>query len=143
MISVKSRRRCRAQDRRMGSMLIGFVVGLTIGAASGSELGAFAGAVLGMGVGIAVYGARWLQAHLGDSPVTVHHRVMCTPLGHQADCEMVGDIGQGRWYDVRSCSLLPVANEVRCDKGCVRLLNLSGVRPGEPCRCASREDAAA
>jgi hypothetical protein len=137
MIAVKSRVAAACSDRAMGSMLIGFVIGLAVGALTGTELGAFAGGVLGVLAGAALHGARWLRVHLAETSVTERHRVMCTPLGHLADVELVGEPRSGRWFDVRRCSLLPVADRVTCDKGCVRLLDLTGVRAGAPCRCGA------
>lgn len=121
----------------MGAALIGFVVGLVVGATTGTELGAFAGGVVGMLVGLAVWAFGSLRARLGDDPTVERHRIMCTPFGQSADCEVVGDLKRGRWYDVRSCSLLQPATQVDCDKGCLRQINAAGVRPGQPCDCGA------
>jgi hypothetical protein len=39
--------------------------------------------------------------------------------------------------DVKRCSLLPVMNEVSCDKRCLRRINDAGVRPGQGCDCGA------
>lgn len=120
------------------TLMIGTVVGLVVGASTGTEMGAFAGAMLGMFVGLAIFGFFRVRARLGDAPTVERHRVMCTPLGHAADCEFAGDLKTGRWYDVNRCSLLRPANQVDCDKGCLRQLRLAGVRPGRPCDCGAQ-----
>jgi hypothetical protein len=114
----------------MGASAIGTVFGFALGAATGTAMGAFAGAFLGMFVGLGLGGLFWMRAHLGDTPTVERHLVMCTPFGHAADCQFEGDLETGRWYDVKSCSLLRPASQVDCDKGCLRQLQLSGVRPG-------------
>jgi hypothetical protein len=118
------------------SAAIGFIIGLVLGASTGTgELGAFAGATMGMLIGVAVHGFGWVRDHLGDAPTIERHRVMCTPFGHAADLELAGDVQRGRWFDVKSCSLLRPSNQVDCEKGCLRQINLSGLKPGRPCEC--------
>ncbi len=126
----------------MTASVIGFALGLVLGAATGTEGAAFGGAMLGMLVGLGVHGISWARAHLGDEPVVEHHRAMCTPYGHVADVELVGDAGAGRWFDVKRCSLLEDPDHVDCDKGCVRMMNLSGTRPGGHCAECARAAAA-
>lgn len=119
----------------MGAMTVGAVLGFILGAASGTHAGAFAGTVLGMSVGLLVFGVGWIRAHGGGAPTIEHHRILCTPNGRAADCELEGDLVTGRWYDVRSCSLLRPANDVYCGKPCLRLIKDSGTRPGRGCDC--------
>jgi hypothetical protein len=123
------------RSHAMGAALIGAVVGLVLGAATGTEIGAFAGAALGMLAGLSLHALFWMRSHLGDAPTVERHRVMCTPLGSVAECELVGDLERGRWYDVKSCSLLQPATQVDCEKGCIRRITHAGVRPGGTCSC--------
>jgi hypothetical protein len=119
----------------MGASLLGFVFGAAVGACTGTEIGAFAGAVVGMLVGLSIHGFGWARARLGDAPTVERHVVMCTPFGRAAELELVGDLQVGRWYDVKSCSLLEVATKVDCDKGCLGRVRDAGVRPGRACGC--------
>lgn len=119
----------------MGATIIGFVLGFALGLGTGTEVGALAGAVLGAMIGATFAGLGWLRNHSGSHPVVETHRVMCTPMGHVGEISFVGDLETKRWSEVKRCTLLPVMNRVDCDQGCVRRMNDSGVRPGEPCRC--------
>lgn len=114
----------------MGFVLIGFVLGALVGAVTGTGLGIFAGGVAGVFLGGMLYGLSWLRRHAGDSPTVERHCVMCERFGQHADCELVGDLGTKRWYDVESCSLQPTG--VDCHKGCLSLMTAAGVRPGSP-----------
>lgn len=115
---------------------IGLIIGAIVGGGLAGELGAASVAPLGLFAGLTFHALAWLRAHSGDAPVVERHLVMCTPMGHAARAELVGDLEQRRWHDVRSCSLLAEQDQVQCDKGCVRLMNLSGVRPGAARGCA-------
>jgi hypothetical protein len=116
----------------MGTTVIGFILGAVVGATIGGEPGGVAGGIMGALLAASLYAGRWLWAHSGDRPVVERHRVMCTPLGSFADI--------GRWYDVERCSL-EGPGKVTCDKTCLRLVNISRVRPGRPCRCGAHEPA--
>lgn len=119
----------------MGAALIGFAIGFALGAGSGTAGGAFIGAILGMLVGIMAHAVMWVWARRGDAPTIEHHRVLCTPYGRIADVAIAGDLETRRWTDIRGCSLLPVATDVRCDKRCLHRMNDSNVKPGDPCSC--------
>ncbi len=120
----------------MAASLIGFVLGLAVGAATGTAFAAFAGGMVGMLLGLSVYAVGWMRSHLREAiPTVARHCVICFPYGQAAECEFVGDLKSGRWYDVIRCSLLQEPTKVECDKGCVRLMNLTRVRPGDACRC--------
>lgn len=119
----------------MGAMAIGTVLGATLGAATGTQAGAFIGAVLGLTAGIVVLGISWMRVHAGNSPVLENHRILCTPNGRVADCEIEGDLASGRWYDVHKCSLMSPENDVYCAKTCLHMINDNGVRPGGDCNC--------
>jgi hypothetical protein len=120
----------------MGASLIGFALGLAVGAWTGTAFGALAGGVIGMVLGLSVHAAGWMRAQLRETVPTVErHSVMCFPYAQAAECDFVGDLKSGRWTDVRRCSLLKTPDHVDCDKGCIRLMALTGVRPGEGCRC--------
>jgi hypothetical protein len=130
LTSIKSERATACSARDMGPTLIGFLLGAVIGAFTGTQLGAYAGAMLGMLVGGSIWGLGWLRRHLGDQPTVERHRVVCTPFGAIAEAEVVGDLGTGRWHDVRSCSLLRSERGVDCEKRCIYRLEHAGVRPG-------------
>ena len=120
----------------MGATLIGFVLGLAVGAVTGAEFGAFAGGIVGILLGLSVYAVGWVRSHLREViPTVARHRVMCFPYAQAAECEFVGDLKSGRWYDVRRCSLLEEPTKVDCEKDCIRLMNVTGVRPGDACGC--------
>ena len=95
------------------------------------------GVMLGGLVGAMFHAGSWMWANSGDQPVIERHRVMCTPYGAFADIDFEGDRQRGRWTDVKRCSLLPVMNEVSCDKRCLRRINDAGVRPGQGCDCGA------
>ncbi len=126
----------------MGLVFMGTIFGLILGAGSGTEVGAFFGAVVGMSAGLVVYGLGWMRAHLGSAPTVETHRLICTPQGALADCELEGDLETGRWSDVKRCSLLHPAGDVSCEKSCLRLMNDSGVKPGAACHCEDEPAAA-
>ncbi len=119
----------------MGSVIMGTIFGLILGAGSGTETGAFFGAVVGMSAGLLVYGLSWMRNNLGSAPTLEQHRLICTPQGALADCELEGDLETGRWTNVQRCSLLHPVNDVYCEKTCLRLMNDSGVKPGKSCHC--------
>jgi hypothetical protein len=121
----------------MGVTLIGFILGALAGAATGTELGVVLGAVIGILVGFSVYALGWMRSHLGSAPVVERHRTMCAAYGNPAEVEFVGDLQSGCWQDVRRCSLLSSSARVDCDKGCLRLITIAGVRPGGACSCQS------
>jgi hypothetical protein len=107
-----------------------FVLGLAVGAGMGTA-GALVGGSVGALAGLAVYAIGRMHARVSEPvPAVESHSVMCFPYGQAADCEFVGDRRSGRWYDVRRCSLLKVPTDVGCDKGCIRLMNLTHDRPG-------------
>jgi hypothetical protein len=56
---------------------------------------------------------------------------MCAVYGVEAECDFEGDLRTLRWYDVKRCSLLSVPTQVDCDKGCLGLIKLARVRPGQ------------
>ncbi len=115
----------------MGACLILVFLGLAVGAGTGDAFGAFAGAFVGLHLGLLVAGVRWMRAHLVEHPATVEaHAVMCFPYAQPAECELVGDLKSRRWTDVQRCSLQPDPTRVGCDKGCIRLMNATHVRPG-------------
>jgi hypothetical protein len=117
----------------MAVIIIGIVLG-SVGGATWGTAGAFTGAVIGFAVGMTVHSAAWLWAHSGNLPVVERHRLMCTPSGTFADCELEGDAERGRWLDVKRCSLQG-AGRPGCDKGCLALMNHGRVRPGRRCSC--------
>jgi hypothetical protein len=117
----------------MSATVIGFILGALLGALTGTEVGIATGGVAGALVGLTVHVLMWMRAHAGSAPTLEQHRVMCTAYGQAADCEFEGDLGTGRWYDVKRCSILAEPDAVRCDKGCVRLMTLTDVRPGKRC----------
>jgi hypothetical protein len=120
----------------MVASLIVFVLGVTVGAATGTVLGALVGGLVGMLLGGLVYAVSWMRFQLRETIPTVEpHSVMCFPYAQAAECELVGDLKSGRWVDVKQCSLHRVPTEVNCDKGCLRMMNLTHVRPGQACRC--------
>ncbi len=121
----------------MGATMIGVLLGLILGASTYGEAGAIGGVVLGGLVGAMFHAGSWMWANSGDHPVIERHRVMCTPYGAFADIDFEGDRQRGRWTDVKRCSLLPVMNEVSCDKRCLRRINDAGVRPGQGCDCGA------
>jgi hypothetical protein len=113
------------------AIAFGFVLGLILGVGSGTGAGAFAGAVIGISVGLAVYAFGWVRAHTGNAPTLERHRMICTPSGTFAECELLGDLERRRWVDVRRCSLQSPDAEPACEKSCLRLMNDAGVRPGK------------
>lgn len=117
----------------MGAGVIGFILGALVGALTGTEIGALVGGLGGAVIGLTVHALIWMRDHLGSDATVERHQVMCTPFGQAADCDFVGDLQTGRWYDVKRCSLLGSDADVDCDKGCVRLMTLSHERPGR-CR---------
>ena len=120
--------------------LIVFALGVIVGAATGTVLGALVGGIVGMLLGGLVHGLLWTRSRLRENVPTVEaHSVMCFPYAQSAECEFVGDLESGRWVDVKRCSLLRDPNHVNCDKGCIRLMNVTSVRPGE----AHRRDVSA
>lgn len=127
----------------MGSVIMGTIFGLILGAGSGTEAGAFFGAVVGMSVGLLVYGLLWMRNNLGSAPTLEQHRLICTPNGAMADCELEGDLETGRWTNVVRCTLLHPASEVDCEKSCLRLMNDSGIKPGMSCHCEDDAQASA
>jgi hypothetical protein len=115
-----------------------FLGGVAVGAGTGSAVAALAGGMVGLLLGLAVYAGGWVRAHLRESaPVAERHSVMCFPYAQAADCDFLGDLKHRRWYDVARCSLMRVPTEVACDKGCIRMLNLARVRPGDGCSCGA------
>ncbi len=119
----------------MGATLIGLVFGALVGALTGTELGVWSGAFVGLSIGFSIWAFAWIRDHFGEAPVVERHRVMCDRYGQAAEIEFAGDLHSGRWYDVKSCSLQPVANEVGCHKGCVAMMKAGHVRPGVVCGC--------
>jgi hypothetical protein len=120
------------QELAMMTIFYAFLLGTATGAGMGGALGALVGGFLGLHVGGAVHACSWIRSHEGAStPVVGRHSVMCFPYGQAADCELIGDPERRRWYDVARCSLMRVPTDVRCDKGCIRLMNLTRVRPGD------------
>lgn len=115
----------------MAAMVIGFLLGAIAGAAAGAGAGAYVGGVTGLSIGLGVHALGWLRAHSGDAPTLERHRLMCTSSGTFADCELLGDLDRRRWIDVRRCSLQGADSEPACEKSCVRLMNHTGVRPGD------------
>lgn len=122
----------------MVATLIGFVFGALMGATTGSVVGICAGAAGGALIGVFVDALRWLRSLAGDAPTTERHLAMCAVYGQTAECEFVGDLHTRRWSDVRSCSLLATPTRVECEKTCVSLIGLAGVRPGGACSCRKR-----
>ena len=120
----------------MVASLIVFALGVAAGAATGTGLGAIVGGIIGLHFAAMVYAFVWLRSHLRDVVPTVEpHVVMCFPFGQAAECELVGDLASRRWVDVSRCSVQRLPDHINCDKGCVKMMNLTRVRPGAACAC--------
>jgi hypothetical protein len=124
----------------MGASLIGVIFGALAGALTGTEFGVWSGAVVGLSIGFSIWAFSWLRDHFGEAPTVEQHRVICDRYGQPADIEFVGDLHTGRWYDVKSCSLLEVPTEVVCHKGCVAMMKAGHVQPGRACGCHMMPD---
>jgi hypothetical protein len=110
----------------MVAMLILFVFGAAAGAGTGSPLAALGGGLVGLMLGLAVYAVGRIRDRAPADGVIETHAAMCFPYAQPAELEVLGDPERGRWVDVTWCSL---HKEMHCDKGCLRLLNVTSVRP--------------
>ena len=90
-------------------------------------------------LGALVIAAIFALARLGlgaQSPrVRQQRRFVCPHMLVPVDCDIVQDVRTGQYKEVRRCSLFSHPEEVACDRGCLKRLNLGFRLEGwEPAR---------
>lgn len=102
----------------VGGLSFGIAAGLIVGA--GWFFVVLAGAA---GLGLGLMAVAVPSARPKGPPVLQTHRVVCFTASSVAECTFEREGDEGRFCDVKSCSLFGQERSVRCDKACLGLMN--------------------
>lgn len=73
--------------------------------------------------------ALWLLRRGGGLERVQDCRFVCPRLEEPVNCRILQDVRIGQWIRVESCSAFPAPEELKCDRECIRLMNLGNRLP--------------
>jgi hypothetical protein len=113
-------------------ILLGIALGLFLGLALGVAIAGLHGGIIGAAIGASLgFVIIWSVEKIQQADRLIEaqfeqHQLICMPRATVATCELVRDLENGQWIDVKRCDLTDVGQQ-GCEKACLKLMNDSGI----------------